>query len=975
MKLICLYIENFGGLSRYSLDFSEGLTVIQEDNGFGKTTLAEFIRTMLYGFPRKAKTLDKSKRQKYMSWNGGKCGGYLVFEYEGKCYRLERTFGATPKGDTFKLLDLDTNQKSDRFTENIGLELFGLDADSFERSTYMPQLRENGPMTTDSIQAKLGNLVEDTSDVNNFDRAVTALKNRRIGYQLYRGTGGSTAEAQSKISAIQRELDEVESCRGAMETSKNRTGELARMLEACNEELAEIRQRMTTASEAMAVRAAHGQYEDLQTSLQAVEQDRTLLLQRYPMGMPEPEVMDKAEDLADRIGMLSRQEISGQEERDALRYLEENRTRFEERLPEQVMLEKYRADCAEYRTLITEARSAGLSDGEKRQYEALLPVFQSGALEEKKLESLADKNRELIKYRHSRESLNLDAGDLRQLNVLEDWFSAGVPGVEELDIHFRGLTRMEELRQENGNLAAIRQTLPEKKKQNLLLPALMAAGSVVGIAGGVVLLVKSAYLAGGICLGTGVLLLIGAVFLGLRQMVSRELSGGLGIPQEIRERIASNDTQIAAIEAEIRSFTNRFGGEGSLSQRLHEIRKKREDLLALREKRRVLEERREMVDRQIRDLESELACALGTDKDFENAIVDLQLSRSRFLNLRAEKADADANATALLQRAEEICGRIVAFLKMYSSDVSQDMLEDQLLQLERDRDAYIRAAEAVARWEERKQQRAENLTAWNVELAEWFQNWGIICAEDPKEILRRIRKEHEQLQMLNRQVRKLAEDAAEFADAHTRELAMEKPGEPENMQMLQDKEFRILERIRELTCQELEEQQRGRELRMQVDRIPQLQDALDHWQQKRSEDLEKARVLDATVDFLQKAKESLSLSYLAPIRDSFAGYMQQLADEEPGKILVSPDLQVQLERCGEARELAYFSAGQTDLIMLCMRLALVDALFREAKPFVILDDPFVNLDDRSTARALELLKTLSEERQIIYLVCNSSRNF
>ena len=55
MKVIRLYIENFGGLSRYSLEFSEGLTVIQEDNGFGKTTLAEFIRTMLYGFPRKAK--------------------------------------------------------------------------------------------------------------------------------------------------------------------------------------------------------------------------------------------------------------------------------------------------------------------------------------------------------------------------------------------------------------------------------------------------------------------------------------------------------------------------------------------------------------------------------------------------------------------------------------------------------------------------------------------------------------------------------------------------------------------------------------------------------------------------------------------------------------------------------------------------------------------------------------------------------
>ena len=108
MKLISLYIENFGGLSQYALDFQEGLTVIAEVNGFGKTTLAEFIRAMFYGFPRKVKTLDKSRRKKYAPWNGGKYGGNLVFESDGVRYRVERTFGATPKGDSFTLIELAT---------------------------------------------------------------------------------------------------------------------------------------------------------------------------------------------------------------------------------------------------------------------------------------------------------------------------------------------------------------------------------------------------------------------------------------------------------------------------------------------------------------------------------------------------------------------------------------------------------------------------------------------------------------------------------------------------------------------------------------------------------------------------------------------------------------------------------------------------------------------------------------------------
>ena len=60
MKLISCYIENFGGLSQFSQEFGPGLTVIREDNGFGKTTLAEFIRAMFYGFPRKSpKQLSK----------------------------------------------------------------------------------------------------------------------------------------------------------------------------------------------------------------------------------------------------------------------------------------------------------------------------------------------------------------------------------------------------------------------------------------------------------------------------------------------------------------------------------------------------------------------------------------------------------------------------------------------------------------------------------------------------------------------------------------------------------------------------------------------------------------------------------------------------------------------------------------------------------------------------------------------------
>ena len=49
MKLISCHIENFGKLSDFDMDFKDGLNTVLEENGWGKTTLAAFIKAMFYG--------------------------------------------------------------------------------------------------------------------------------------------------------------------------------------------------------------------------------------------------------------------------------------------------------------------------------------------------------------------------------------------------------------------------------------------------------------------------------------------------------------------------------------------------------------------------------------------------------------------------------------------------------------------------------------------------------------------------------------------------------------------------------------------------------------------------------------------------------------------------------------------------------------------------------------------------------------
>lgn len=55
------------------------------------------------------------------------------------------------------------------------------------------------------------------------------------------------------------------------------------------------------------------------------------------------------------------------------------------------------------------------------------------------------------------------------------------------------------------------------------------------------------------------------------------------------------------------------------------------------------------------------------------------------------------------------------------------------------------------------------------------------------------------------------------------------------------------------------------------------------------------------------------------------------------------------------------------------RLALVDSMFNQEDVFLVLDDPFVNMDQEKIAIAGEILEEISSKRQILYFTCHTSR--
>ena len=158
-----------------------------------------------------------------------------------------------------------------------------------------------------------------------------------------------------------------------------------------------------------------------------------------------------------------------------------------------------------------------------------------------------------------------------------------------------------------------------------------------------------------------------------------------------------------------------------------------------------------------------------------------------------------------------------------------------------------------------------------------------------------------------------------------------------------------------------------------MERISEYADQIARLTTQRTEAEKKVELLDETLSLLEEAKDNLSNNYVSSVERSFVQYANTLLGDQIGKITLDNELQVRVEEFGEPRDIHYFSAGVTDCLMICMRLSLIDALFKQEKPFIILDDPFVNLDDLHTQRALEMLECIAKTHQVIYLVCNTSR--
>lgn len=298
MRLIKCHVENFGKLSNFDYDFNKDLNMIFGNNGWGKSTFAAFLKVMFYGFDSDTKRAIDKERNRYKPWQGGVYGGSITFGVDDREYILTRSFdGIKPAGDEMELRDAKTNLISNDYTQNIGEEIFSIDAESFKKSIFIYQ-GNCVSSATDGINAKMGNLSDTTDDISKYEAAEKILTDYLNSKSLTRATG-SLRKDKLFIEELKQQIRGINS----YEKCVGDDNELILDLEARKKTLLEQREvfskHLAEVSEYKDIQAKKVAYDSLVEDAKTRQEEADKLQGYFPLGVPSRETAEDAFRLAE----------------------------------------------------------------------------------------------------------------------------------------------------------------------------------------------------------------------------------------------------------------------------------------------------------------------------------------------------------------------------------------------------------------------------------------------------------------------------------------------------------------------------------------------------------------------------------------------------------------------------------------------------------------------------------------------------
>ena len=249
MRLTTLELHRFGKFKNEIISLPSGLYMWQARNESGKTTVADFIRFMFYGFEksRAKRPLAEDPLQKYQPWDSGEgmAGALELIDDAGRSYRLERTLSDKGKG-TLRVLDGEGRELD---VAAAGEHFLGVDGETFVNVFYIRQ-GSNAPHRTAGMDVAMKNLVTTGSEEISIDRVMKFL-------QTEKGKYSSPKRGMGRLKNLQEEREELERavCYGDAALAQKR--EQLRVSERTEEQIRELTDRLSRLQEEREKLVAH----------------------------------------------------------------------------------------------------------------------------------------------------------------------------------------------------------------------------------------------------------------------------------------------------------------------------------------------------------------------------------------------------------------------------------------------------------------------------------------------------------------------------------------------------------------------------------------------------------------------------------------------------------------------------------------------------------------------------------------------
>ncbi|MBQ3546718.1 MAG: AAA family ATPase [Lachnospiraceae bacterium] len=892
MKLINCHIENFGKLSDLDIDFSGTSNVINQENGWGKSTLVTFIKVMFFGFSNEtAKKIIDNDRKKFRPWQGGTYGGRITFEANGKRYEMYRVFGTKKSEDTFSLKDDNTNLDSTDFSENIGEELFKIDGESFLRTACISQ---NDCITrvTDSVNSKIGNLTDNTDDINNYEKVAKLLDNMKNKLSEKRKTG-EIHKLKEQIHTISLGIESGKEIETAIIKNNELLENEKNNRENYKNELILIQNKIEQASRNSEMLAKLENYDKLCESL-----------------------ADKKKEAND----LS--------------------VEFKNEIPNEFDLTDMIRRAEELTVLKTKMDNAILSDVEKNNLYNLNRIFENEIPSESDILECKEKADKLSKLKLCIASENLSDEEIKEIEFLSDKYSkteSNDLSYEAFEANIRAWNTRNEIK---SGLGLKKAAFDNFKIQN---ESILNSNENIGnsnskafFIGGIISVIISIvlFMVGDLNIIVPILcLVLGFIGVGIyfvnsgkakelrieRERIFKEKSESL---VKYEEEIIKDEKIISDTEDKVKSFIGGFGEtycESEVLNIIYSLKSRYERYKELLKKKQIYEMK-------------------GYESAYETINLDIQNILSKYFSeIRIKSEDY----VKLLQEL-------------------QMNLRDYILLKDKNTD-YITSKAKYEKIEK--------------DIKEYIIKLGATPDENLVKQLNDINIILKNYQRVTEEIKRIEKDKNIFEEKNDVEN-IRKSAQSDNSESIEELKQRQAN-INETTTQVLDNinhyQSVIDSLTKQLDELMEDTSLLAELKEEKDRLSKKLKVAEYIREYLQKAKENLTSKYMNPIMESFKKYYEILSNKESDNCKIDAKINIKVVEKGEQRDTEFLSTGSQDLIGICMRLALVDAMYEGEKPFLVFDDPFVNLDEEKILGGIELLKEISKEYQVIYMTCHNSR--